>query len=266
MAAPVNTVLPAITGSAVVGQVLALGDGTWTDDGSPAFTYAWRRAGVIIAGQAANVYTVALADIGAAITGRVTDTDTGGATAALSAGTGAVPSTLIPETGAVVVGADSYGSLADADAYHVSRGNVAWAALTSAQKEAAARKATDYMIQMYRGRWKGYRKDGTQKLDWPRTFVYLEPFVHGIVGTYPFLVLDTIVPEEVKHAWAELSLKAAAGTLAPDLSRQAQSKTVGPIRIDYDRASPYATQYRAVDAILAPFLLGSASAMTVVRS
>lgn len=266
MAAPINTVLPALTGTPEVGQSLALGNGTWTDDGAPAFTYAWLRNGVLIAGAVSNAYTVALADIGNTLAGRVTDTDTGGVTSAISAATTPIPSTLTPETGAVVPGADSYLSLADALTYHNARGNTAWAALSEAAKEAALRKATDYMVQMYRSRWKGYRKDGTQTLDWPRTFVYLEPFVHGIVGTYPFLVADTIVPVEVKNACAELALRASTITLAADLERGVQSETVGPMSVTYDKTDAQYTRYRAVDAMLAPYITGSATMARLVRT
>jgi len=256
MAAPTNTVLPVITGTVTVGSALALSDGTWT--GVPtSYVYAWLRAGVVIAGEVANAYTLALADVGSIITGRVTATNVDGSTPATSAGTVAVPSTLIVETGAVVAGADSYLSLADAATYHVNRGNTAWAALTAAVKEASLRKATDYMLQMYRARWKGYRKDADQTLDWPRSFCYLEPFVHGIVGTYPYLVADTIVPVEVKNACAELALKAATAELAPDLERGVQSETVGPLNVTYDKTDVQYTRYRAIDAILRPYLEGS---------
>lgn len=266
MPAPINTVRPAITGTAEVGHVLALDNGTWTDDGTPAFTFAWLRSGVVIAGQVSNAYTVALADIGATLSGRVTDTDTGGATAATSVATAAVPSTLVPETGAVVAGADSYLTLADALAYHNARGNTAWAALAESAKEAALRKATDYMIQQFRARWKGYRKDGTQTLDWPRSSVYLEPFVHGIVGTYPFLVADNIVPKEVKEACAELALRAATADLAPDLARSKLSVTVGPISTTYDKTDPQYTRYRAVEATLRPYITGSSSTAQLMRT
>lgn len=265
MAAPVNTVAPAITGTAEVGQSLSLSNGTWTDDGSPTFTYAWLRAGVVITGQATNAYVVALVDIGATLIGRVTNTDTGGAASATSSATGSVPSTLIPEDGTVVANADSYGSLAYADTYHAARGNTTWAALSAADKEANARKATDYMIEMYRSAWKGYRKDAAQVLDWPRTFVYLEPFVHGIVGTYPFLVADTIVPVEVKNAWAELALRASLASLAPDLERGVQSETIGPISTTYDKSDVQYTRYRAIDALLAPYLNGSPNNIQLVR-
>lgn len=170
------------------------------------------------------------------------------------------------EDGTIVAGAESYCSVAAATTYHGNRGNADWAALTVAQQEQALRKATDYMMQTYRGRWKGYRKDGTQLLDWPRTYVYLEEFVHGAVGTFPFLVADNIVPTEVVNACAELALKANAGVLSPDIARQAIAKTVGPIHIEYDKASDYSTIYRAVDGMLQPYLKYSSMVSRVERA
>jgi hypothetical protein len=162
---------------------------------------------------------------------------------------------LLVEDGTIVAGAESLASVADADLYHTNRGNTSWTGVT-ATKEAALRRATDYMQQTYRQRWKGYRKDAVQALDWPRTFVYLEEFVHGAVGTFPFLVPDTIVPLEVKNACCELALRALSGELSPDIGRQAISKAVGPIRVEYDKASQYYTVYRAVDAMIQVYLDG----------
>jgi len=171
---------------------------------------------------------------------------------------------LTVEDGSVIPGAESYVSVADTEAYHLARGNSTWGLLSDGQAEEALRRATDYMIQMYRSRWKGYRKSGVQALDWPRSWVYLEPFTHGIVGTYPYLVADTIVPVEVKNACAELALKAAAGELAPDLERGVQSETIGPISTTYDKSDVQYTRYRAIDAMLRPYLEGSSMNVQLV--
>jgi hypothetical protein len=173
---------------------------------------------------------------------------------------------LIVETGAVVAGAESYASVSDASAYHLARGNSTWGVLTTAQMEEALRRATDYMLQTYRALWKGYRKDASQSLDWPRSFVYLEPFVVGGVGEYPYLVADTVVPDEVERACIELAIRAAAGELSPDLERAEQSVRVGEIAVTYDKNSSESPRYRAVDAMLSPFLKGTAMNMKVERA
>jgi len=173
---------------------------------------------------------------------------------------------LIVEDGTVVVGAESYISEADSLTYHAARGNSPWPTITQAQREEALRRATDYMNQMYRSRWKGYRKTAVQTLDWPRTYVHLEPFTHGAVGAYPFLVADNIVPVEVKNACAEFAIRAAAGELTPDLTRAESSVRVGEISVTYDPTSSEAVRYRALDAMLAPYLTGSAMNLRVVRT
>ncbi len=54
---PVNTVLPAITGSQTIGATLTCGTGTWTN--SPTITYQWKRNGVNIGGETASTYVIA---------------------------------------------------------------------------------------------------------------------------------------------------------------------------------------------------------------
>lgn len=84
-AAPANTVLPAISGVAQVGQVLRVLPGTWTN--LPVFTYQWKKAGVNIAGANAEIYTPVGGDVGAAITVAVTGTNSAGNATATSAAT-----------------------------------------------------------------------------------------------------------------------------------------------------------------------------------
>lgn len=82
---PVNTVLPAISGTVDIGQTLTATNGTWTNSPS-GYTYQWKRNGVAIVGATANTYTLTASDPGTTITVTVTATNAGGATAATSAG------------------------------------------------------------------------------------------------------------------------------------------------------------------------------------
>jgi len=174
---------------------------------------------------------------------------------------------LIVEDGTGKVDAESYISVADASARHAALGNTIWADDTSnTEKEQALRRATQYMLQAYRKRWSGYRKTATQALDWPRSFVYLEPFIVGAVGPYPYLVSDTIVPTDIANACADLALKAAAGDLNPDIERAVIRKKIGPLEKEFDPYSPQSTQYRAINMALAPYLTGSSAMATLVRA
>jgi hypothetical protein len=83
--APVNGVIPAISGIAQVGQVLTVWPGVWAPFG--VFTYVWKNEGVAIPGATGSTYTPVVGDIGDNITCTVTCTNTGGAASATSAET-----------------------------------------------------------------------------------------------------------------------------------------------------------------------------------
>jgi len=166
---------------------------------------------------------------------------------------------LIVEDGSIVTGAESYIGVTDADTYHSNRGNATWAALTTEVKEQLLRKSTDYMVARYRTLWRGYRKTATQSLDFPRSFCYLEPFVYGAVGAYPFLLADNIVPNEVKNACAELALKANDSALMADIGQAVIREKVDVIEVEYDKFSPAQTRYSQIDAMLSVFLSSSNS-------
>ena len=84
-AAPTNTVLPAISGIAQVGEVLTAWAGVWT--GAPTFTYVWKSDDVVIGGATASTYTPIVGQIGEAITVVVTGTNASGAASATSIAT-----------------------------------------------------------------------------------------------------------------------------------------------------------------------------------
>jgi len=259
MAAPVNTVLPAITGTVEFGEILTLSDGTW-DDPAATFAYAWLRAGTLITGADASTYTITRADIGYTLVGRVTATNVDGSTVADSAATVAVPSTLIVEDGTEVANADAYATLVYIADYHDKNGNTAWAAITNdATREGYVRKATAYMTQMYIERWKGYRVTSTQPLDWPRAWVELPA---SVFGGY---VDQSTIPNEVKNACAELALKASTDSLMPDQTQNVKEEIVGPITIKYSEFSAQAVRYSSVDAILSPYLNSSGVSVQLVK-
>ena len=73
VSAPVNTILPEITGGDIIGSLLTTDDGTWT--GSPtSYAYQWKRGATNI-GTNANTYTLVTADAGTNITCVVTATN-----------------------------------------------------------------------------------------------------------------------------------------------------------------------------------------------
>lgn len=87
--APVNTVLPAISGTAQAGRALTVSNGTWT--GTPtSYAYQWERGGTPIVGATAATHAVISLDEGAVLTCVVTATNAGGSTPAESAATAVV--------------------------------------------------------------------------------------------------------------------------------------------------------------------------------
>ena len=83
-AAAVNTVAPAISGTAAQGQTLTVSTGTWTGTGAITYTYRWQRcntdasACANITGAVANTYTLGSADVGNTVRAVVTATDATG--------------------------------------------------------------------------------------------------------------------------------------------------------------------------------------------
>jgi hypothetical protein len=87
---PVNTTLPAITGTAQVGFTLSGATGTWTN--SPTgYAYQWYSNGVAIGGATASTFLLTVIQIGAVITVQVTASNaSGNSIPATSAATGVV--------------------------------------------------------------------------------------------------------------------------------------------------------------------------------
>lgn len=75
-AAPVNTVAPAVTGTASFGSTLTTTNGTWTGAPAPTFTYQWFRSpSTSISGATSSTYVLVAADVGFGIFCQVTATN-----------------------------------------------------------------------------------------------------------------------------------------------------------------------------------------------
>lgn len=169
---------------------------------------------------------------------------------------------LITEDGTGLANAESLASVADADLYFSNRGEAAWAALTTAAKEQALRKATDYM-QVYRQRWAGFRKTSTQALDWPRYEVPMrDTGGYGGHSYYP----DETVPALVRDASFALALKTLSADLSPDIAPRVTSESVGPISVSYAAEGRQYTIYRAVDSMLEPLFKNGGANLMLVRA
>ena len=83
-APPLNTVLPALTGTAALGQTLACSTGTWTGTPAPTYTYQWQRGDRPIGGATAGTYVVTNADQGKTLSCLVAATNNAGSAKATS--------------------------------------------------------------------------------------------------------------------------------------------------------------------------------------
>jgi hypothetical protein len=90
---PANTASPALSGSAVIGQVLSTTDGTWSDNGQTitGTTYKWQRntgsGWVDIASATSSSYTLTSSDVGATVRSVVSKTNSAGTSTANSTAT-----------------------------------------------------------------------------------------------------------------------------------------------------------------------------------
>ena len=159
---------------------------------------------------------------------------------------------LTVEDGTALANAESYISVADADSHHAARGTeeASWVGLDTEVKEQCLRRATDHMLQTYRGRWKGYLvKPQTQALDWPRYQVYPD-------DSFLYAIASDSVPVEVKRACAELALRANTATLTEDVEPGlVQSESVGPIAVTYAVTGQRQVRYTAIDRTLGLLLI-----------
>lgn len=151
---------------------------------------------------------------------------------------------FVVETGAGLANANSFASVAAADAYVADRGIAGWASLTTQAKEQALIRATDFLEATYRNAWKGYRNTQTQALSWPRYDAWVEMF----------LVESDTVPTAVVNATIEMAIKAATdSTLIEDQGRVIVREKVDVLETEYSEYGPRGTSYTAVARMLSPY-------------
>jgi len=94
----------------------------------------------------------------------------------------------------------TYGTVADADAYHSARGNAEWTSATD--KEIKLLRASEF-VDTYRARFPGSKAGGrSQEREWPR---------RGAIDTAGDLIADDEIPSEVERATYEAALLVVKG-------------------------------------------------------
>lgn len=166
------------------------------------------------------------------------------------------------EDGTGVTGANSYASIAFADAYFEERDNAVWAAIVDdGDKEGYLIRATDYIENFFGRRFIGEMVSTDQALSWPRTDA----------DPYP----STSIPLRLQKATAEYALRAIDGPLAPDplvgaegFTSVVKKKVVGPIEKEfsvYGSKPKLMRSYPEADALIVPLLQPGTGGTRVIR-
>jgi len=160
---------------------------------------------------------------------------------------------FLVEDGTGLAGANSYVSLADANAYFTDRGNTAWDEAEDEDKLAALVRASAALDGMYGYRWPGTRYTDLQALDWPRSGAWDR-------DSYPL----TGVPQKVKEATCEAASVelGTSGALSKSAEPGLSELTVGAITKKWASSSGAANSYPAIGQKLARIVRGGSMQMT----
>ena len=168
-----------------------------------------------------------------------------------------MPLTLIKETGAGLVDANSYADVADGDAYHAGHLYAsAWTGATTASKTAALVMASRLIDAEYQ--FGGVKTTDSQSLQWPR---YRCPDPDrdaslrvGLLMTSDNWVPENLVPKPVVQATCELAreLLIADRTAAPAGEGLKYYNNAG-VQTGYDKTDKRPIIPAVVQALLAKF-------------
>jgi len=133
---------------------------------------------------------------------------------------------LIVEDGSGVTDADSYVTLAYADAYILAMGYTTpdWSALTDAQKESCILRAMSFIEAL---NYKGTKADQDYSLEWPRV---------GVIDRNGYALDNDFIPEQLKKALVECAFREQTlGTLQGDLDGASNIKSLkaGSLALEY---------------------------------
>lgn len=140
---------------------------------------------------------------------------------------------------------NTYATVEIADKYHRERGNTEWPDTSpNESKEAALIKATSYIDNLGRGKFKGRKATQEQLLLWPRSDVCDE-------DCYP--IDSDVIPLAVQHATCEAALRIIGGTeLEEDYERGGGIKqdVIGPLSTTYFDTAPAETKISVIENLL----------------
>ena len=145
---------------------------------------------------------------------------------------------------------DTYGTLAEADAYFAARETGNWDGADS-HKEMALRKAATFLDNVYRGKWKGQKVSSTQARAWPRSWVE---------DSEGYSVDGNAIPQQVKNAQFEAAKIIAGGTeLETTIKRATKREQVGSLMVEYMDGAALKEQYPQITNWLSDLVTGGPS-------
>jgi len=160
------------------------------------------------------------------------------------------------EDGTSKTDSDSYISVADADTYlAIYTTRTDWDSATTANKEIALKRATQYLDNMYGARWKGIRSDEDQALDWPR---------YGVTDHDGYGWDSDEMPTELLNATCEIADRIIDGD--NPMADQSDTSTIrkqkvkaGPVEeeVEYAGSMTLGKKYPTVEALLSPLITGA---------
>lgn len=160
---------------------------------------------------------------------------------------------IVVEDGTGKADAEAYVSVAEFKDY-CDKWGLDYTGQTDPQIEVLLRKATNYMVTLFRASWQGCRVAQGQALDWPRYDVELEGYAFA----------SNAIPAEVTAACCELAHIANTTPLLPTVSKRGlKSVKIGPLAVSYDGDGNSAPAFVQAVRRLAPLLTAAASGNTV---
>lgn len=164
---------------------------------------------------------------------------------------------LVVEDGTGRVDSESYISVVDADIYISKYGlplGLEWPDNYGIpEKEIALRLGTQYIDEMYRARWKGFKNNIDNALLWPRS---------GVEVDGRFGLESAVIPVNLQRATAEAATRVSIDKIlfpdvtSPGTMRSKLIKIDGAItvRTDYVGGSSDRKRYTIIDELLADLL------------
>jgi len=152
-------------------------------------------------------------------------------------------SDLTVETGSGSATADTYGSLADADLYHVQMGHTDWVG-TDLERARQLRRGTASLDERYRMRLKGIKISSGQALAWPRL---------GMVDEDGNAIASDTIPKAVKVAAFEMARITSIDMVATG-EKRIRAVGAGSARVEFSDSYIVPATLSHVDRLMAPFL------------